>query len=100
MSFMKTETVVSSSIEAQDLDQSDFINDPDQFRDQLPQPYRFLNKVLNNLIDNAWEIIFNRQRERLREATKYRPPKYECTIYLEVIRVLHFFIHISNSTMN
>ena len=67
-----------------DEDEDDFIQDPDQVRDLLPQPYRMIDKVVNNLFDRAWDIISSRESERVAEATRIRPPQYECGIHLSV----------------
>ena len=79
-----TETFVASVTDFQDSSTDDFICDPDQFRDQLPQPYRCVDKVLLNLIDCAWEIISKRECERIREASKVRAPQYQCSVKIEV----------------
>ena len=65
-------------------DPADFIQDPDQFVDKLPQPYRMIDKLCTNLIENAWEIIVRRENERNAEASKIRPPKYTTEIQIEV----------------
>ena len=65
-------------------DQDDFLQDPDQRWDELPQPFRFLNKILNNIFERAWEIANSREVERITEAAKIRPPQYECAIQMKV----------------
>ena len=67
-----------------DEDPDDFILDPEQFRDFLPQPFRMVDKVINALIDRALEIVLHREEERIREATKVRPPQYRCAVHLQV----------------
>ena len=86
--YQETVTCVPSVIEFQEAASDDFISDPDQFRDQLPQPYRCIDKMLTNLIDSAWEIIFSRECERLFEASKVQVPKYQCSIKLDVRIIL------------
>ena len=66
---------------------SDYLQNPELFRDTLPQPFRFLNKVLTQLIDNAWEIIDTRETERLADAARIRPPNYQCDIEKPVRKV-------------
>lgn len=68
----------------QDFNDADFLLDPEQFRDTLPQPFRMVNKVLGNLIDNAWEIIADRERVRNEDASKIRPPQYLCETQVQV----------------
>ena len=67
---------------------SDFLQDPAQHRDELPQPYRMIDKVLNRLIDNTWEIIEAREQKRIAEASKIRPPIYECSVTMSVCEML------------
>ena len=62
----------------------DFIQDPEQFIDTLPQPYRMLNKLLDHIFDNAWEVITSREEERMVEASKIKPPMYSTDIQMEV----------------
>ena len=60
--------------------QDDFLLDPDQRWDKLPQPFRFIDKLLSRVLDDVWEIIDSREVERVREATRIRPPHYQCSI--------------------
>ena len=62
----------------------DFIQDPDQVRDNLPQPYRMLDKCVTQIFENAWSIISSREDERVAEATRDKAPQYECGIKLQV----------------
>ena len=65
-------------------DEDDFLQDPDQRWDKLPQPFRFLNKILINVFERAWEIANSREVERITEAAKIRPPQYECASKVKV----------------
>ena len=62
----------------------DFLQDPDQRWDQLPQPFRFLNKIVFNVIDDAWEIANSREVHRIIDASKIRPPQFKCWTKLQV----------------
>ncbi|XP_005089078.1 WD repeat-containing protein 93 isoform X2 [Aplysia californica] len=58
-------------------DDNDYLLDPDQLRDILPQPYRMINKILVQLLDNVWEIVEGKENTILAEARKVRPPRLE-----------------------
>ena len=64
--------------------EDDFLQDPDQRWDDLPQPFRFLNKILRNIVEEAFEIAHYREGERISEATRIRPPKYTCASQIKV----------------
>lgn len=64
-------------------DEDDYITDPDQLKDQLPQPYRMIDKVLIEIVENVWEIIETRENARLEESRKIRPPQHAYSKYLE-----------------
>ena len=64
-------------------DEDDFINDPELIRDDLPQPYRMIDKVLSGIIDDSWDEISQREAARLEEARKVRPPDFEYSMCLE-----------------
>ena len=65
-------------------DDEDYITDPDQLLDRLPQPYRMIDKVLTQWYDDVWEIIEKRENARLEESRKIRPPQYECSTQMKV----------------
>lgn len=65
-------------------DDKDFLMDPEQLWDTLPQPYRMINKILTQLIDSAWEIIDDKDRSHADEAFKINAPKYDDPVKLQV----------------
>jgi len=65
-------------------DEDDFVKDPAQYRDSLPQPYRYIDGLLSEFIDDVWDAITALENERLAERAKVRPPKYQCAIQLQV----------------
>ncbi|XP_052098302.1 WD repeat-containing protein 93-like isoform X4 [Mytilus californianus] len=67
-------------------DEDDYITDPDQLKDPLPQPYRMIDKVLGQLVEDVWDIVESRENERLEESRKVRPPRHENTKSLEYLR--------------
>lgn len=69
-------------------DEDDFVKDPAQYRDQLPQPYRLIDELLNFFLDDVWEKITFQENEKAAELSKIRPPKYDCAVQLSVWRKL------------
>lgn len=67
-------------------DEDDYITDPDQLKDPLPQPYRMIDKVLMQMVEDTWEIIETRENARIEESRKIRPPQYEYSKNLEYLR--------------
>lgn len=65
--------------------EDDFVNDPELLKDNLPQPYRMIDKTLHRLFDDTWEIIAEREEQRLAEARKVRPPQYESSVELDAV---------------
>jgi hypothetical protein len=65
-------------------DPDDFIADPDQFRDLLPQPFRLIDKIVKNLIEDAIDLALLRESKRIRETTKFRPPQYFSDVNIQV----------------
>nr|XP_048290843.1 WD repeat-containing protein 93 isoform X1 [Myodes glareolus] len=64
-------------------DEKDFVfRDMDQELDSLPQPYRMINKLVNQLFDHAWEII--EKKETVREIKKNR---IQSTVYPPVTEI-------------
>ncbi|KAM6301554.1 LOW QUALITY PROTEIN: WD repeat-containing protein 93 [Podargus strigoides] len=53
-----------------------FLQDPDQERDALPQPFRMINKLVMLVFENAMEIT--ERREMLQEAQKLKVQPTKC----------------------
>ncbi len=77
----------------------DFLQDPDQRWDQLPQPFRFLNKIVFNVIDDAWEIANSREVYRIIDASKIRPPQFKCWTKLQVCISTHLAFEVRTSLL-
>ena len=86
----------------------DYLLDPDQLIDVLPQPYRMINKVLVKIFEDAWDIIEHKQNLRLAEERKVKPPKYDAPNKLPVSEKIdqeridheHFFNHFKLDKIN
>ncbi|KAM6409412.1 WD repeat-containing protein 93 [Rhynochetos jubatus] len=61
-----------------------FLQDPDQKRDALPQPFRMVNKLVMLVFENAMEIIERREMLREAEKLKIQPTKYFPTAEFQV----------------
>ena len=53
----------------------DYLQDPALWIDELPQPFRMLDRLLNEILHRSWEMIECREVERQREAAKVRIPE-------------------------
>ena len=58
-----------------EIDAESYLQDPDMFQDRLPQPYRMIEHVLNDLIEDAWEKIIEREAARERELAAVKIPE-------------------------
>lgn len=65
-------------------EEDDFIDDPDQWRDLLPQPFRLVTKLLDSTFDDVWEVIAAREGERVAEAERVLPTPYSPAAVIEV----------------
>jgi hypothetical protein len=71
----KNEEVVTYSVLDRDVNSADFLKDPALFKDPLPQPYRRIDRILEDLINDTWNLIEKNHNERTSELSKPRPPK-------------------------
>ncbi|XP_011750556.2 WD repeat-containing protein 93 isoform X2 [Macaca nemestrina] len=56
-----------------DDEEDNVLVDPDEELDSLPQPYRMINKLVNLLFDQSWEIIEERNALRETESSQIQP---------------------------
>ena len=52
--------------------------DPDQIFDVLPQPFRLINKTLDSIFDQAWEIIEGIEEDATLRRSKACLPTFDC----------------------
>lgn|SRR6218665_222981 len=71
-----------------DDDDDNFLEDPALFYDELPQPYRRINKILLEIFNDAWEEIAKWEAARFKDASRIRPPVYDCASQLQVIDII------------
>ena len=72
------------SVLGRETNSTDFLSDPELYRDPLPQPYRRIDKLLQEILDDIWHIIEKADTEKRIEAEKYRP---DCTGKPNIIEV-------------
>ncbi|XP_029186083.2 WD repeat-containing protein 93-like [Acropora millepora] len=59
---------------SEDEGDENFVTDPDQIFDDLPQPFRLVDKTVRKIFDNAWEIIEEiEERKALRRSKAVLP---------------------------
>ncbi|KFW07967.1 WD repeat-containing protein 93, partial [Eurypyga helias] len=61
-----------------------FLQDPDQKRDALPQPFRMVNKLVRLVFENAMEIIERKEMLREAQTLKIQPTKVFPTAEFQV----------------
>ena len=101
------EQLVTYSVLDRDVVSTDFLKDPSLFKDPLPQPYRYLklkyikllpfyiyniyikkrriDKILQEILDQAWNVYEKKENERTTELSKPRPNKSSSAKLIEVI---------------
>ena len=71
------EIPVPSISSVEEDDQDSYLLDPAMVVDELPQPYRMLDKLLSQFLDDVWELITEREKKREEEARIVNPPLIE-----------------------
>lgn len=61
--------------EGEDSNTVDYLQDPALWEDHLPQPYRMIEHLINQLLDDAWECIVQNEIYIQREAAKVKIPE-------------------------
>ncbi|XP_078283535.1 WD repeat-containing protein 93 [Rhinoraja longicauda] len=61
-----------------------YLQDPEQLFDELPQPFRVIDKLIGRIIENACEIIEKREAEREAERLRKKIPLYELSEEIQV----------------
>ena len=67
-----------------DEDESDYLQDPEMNIDLLPQPFRMIDRLMRDIIDNSLDIALSREENRLLEHERYKPPQHNCAEELDV----------------
>lgn len=61
--------------ETPDDSSDDYLQDPELWLDRLPQPFRMIDGVLQDLLSRTWEAIETRELQRETERTRVRIPQ-------------------------
>ncbi|XP_062922174.1 WD repeat-containing protein 93 isoform X2 [Mobula hypostoma] len=68
-----------------DNDENDYyLKDPERLFDELPQPFRMIDKLIGRIIENACEIIEKREAQREVERLKKKIPLCESSEEIQV----------------
>lgn len=58
-------------------EEENFVGDPDQIFDELPQPFRLVDKTLRRIFDDAWEIIEGIEERKALKRSKAVLPLFD-----------------------
>lgn len=73
--FVAKDLVVSStSLGA--FCEDDYLQDPELWKDELPQPYQLVEEILQEILFISWQLIETRRIEREAEESKPVIPRY------------------------
>ncbi|KAJ7385419.1 oxidoreductase, acting on NAD(P)H [Desmophyllum pertusum] len=67
----------STTPPSEDEGDDNFVADPDQIFDDLPQPFRLVDKTLRQVFDDAWEIIEGIEERKALKRSKAVLPLFE-----------------------
>ena len=73
-----------SSMDEDSYNPNDYLRDPELWRDELPQPFRMINDVLQELLSIAWNNILETERQRREEASRPRTSQLVPYVELEI----------------
>lgn len=72
---MVTIHMMDQNNEGEDPDRVDYLQDPALWEDHLPQPYRMIEHIINQMLDDTWECIVQNEIYVLGEATRVKIPE-------------------------
>lgn len=70
-------SITPDSLGDRSSDEDDYMTDPDQMIDYLPQPFRLVNKIITTVFDRAWDRIGLREKLIEEERRKVPIPEYD-----------------------
>ena len=68
----------------EDYNSKDYLQDPELWRDELPQPFRMIDDVLQELLGIAWSSILEVERQKREEAARPRTSQLVPSCAMEV----------------
>ncbi|XP_078701623.1 WD repeat-containing protein 93-like [Branchiostoma floridae x Branchiostoma belcheri] len=81
------------SLSSRDSDEEEFLTDPEQLYDPLPQPFRMIDKVLFQLLEDVWDVASQREAARMQDGSRLRPPLYQCPVQMQEHGKAHCVAH-------
>lgn len=88
------------SVAVDDDSSSQYLEDPSLFRDELPQPFRMINKLLGLILDSAWDAIAEHASQSLKNAAKKQAPQYACATLIHVRAIIYVIFRIMLISLN
>lgn len=77
-------SITPDSLGNRSSDEDDYVTDPDQMIDNLPQPFRLVNKIITSVLDKAWDRIGHREKTIEEERKKIPIPEYDNAEIIDV----------------
>lgn len=75
--------------ETLDSNSGDYLQDPELWVDRLPQPFRMIDGLLQELLSRAWDEIERRQLQRETERARVRIPPIVAEAAVEGVSGVH-----------
>ena len=78
-----------ANVTTTDGDPTHYLEDPELFADNLPQPFRRINRILSSVIDNVLDIGEAHESKLIHDDSRRQAPKYDSANILEVLHLIY-----------